>query len=163
MHVFHNLTLKIFFKDITVVQVFQFFDSTLLHVAALHFMWPLGDCKAPVLSFLLHAHSQTAYFAYSAQLLWRGLFIPPVNVHEVLRSSTAANSFFMLVKNTHLIMWKLYSVVMPCLKLCPSFFLGNRITFMSINKRINYHWKALLGDFQLDLLKRPRHFPAELF
>lgn len=35
----------------------------------------------------------------------------------------------------------------------PSSFLCNRIRFMSINTRINYHWKALLGDLQLDLVR----------
>lgn len=76
---------------------------------------PSGGLQSPCFVlfclFSLCPHSQTAYSAYSAQLLWGGLFIPLINVHEVLRSSTATNSFFMLVKNTLLILWKLYSVI----------------------------------------------------
>lgn len=105
-----------------------------------------------------HALLQTAYSAYSAQLLWEGLFIPPVSVYVVLRSSTAAapTLFDASSESSPDNMGALIGT--HWLTLFPSSFLCNRIRFMSINKRINYHWKAPFGDLGLDLYFGLRRF-----
>lgn len=95
--------------------------------------------KPSFLSFFFrcppHTRSQTAYSAYSAQLLWGGLFIPPANVHVLLGTSATAKPLFFFLKKTPL-------VRSTCLPMCvrsPSCVIGLdlwALTGLIITKRL---------------------------
>lgn len=96
--------------DITVVQVLPFCDSTLLHLVALHFMWPLGDCKAPVLSFLSFLLLPSKCPLTNCLFCFFSSAFVRMAIHTSSQCPCGiefhCSQTSMLVKSTHLILWK---------------------------------------------------------